>query len=72
MEKIPAYFSVFASLGKSALVEDDAMKEIGGFVCAMYGKPSYREVNKLRYDMFKARYQPKSANNHLNLMMDLI
>ena len=28
----------------------------------MYGKPSYREVNKLRYDMFKARYQPKSAN----------
>jgi len=53
--------SVFL-LRLESLVNDNAMKEIERFVCAMYGKPSYREVNKRRYDKFKARYQPKSTN----------
>ena len=62
MEKDPEYVNVFASLGKSDQVDEDAMLKIEKFVCSMYGKPSYRDVNKLRYDLFKTRYQPKSAN----------
>ena len=28
----------------------------------MYGKPRYKNVNKLRYDFFIQKYQPKSGN----------
>jgi len=31
-------------------------------MCALYGKPSYTDVNKLRYNMFEVRYQPKSTS----------
>jgi len=55
------FTETFGQLGLSDTVDEDTQKVIEQFVCAIYGKPLYRDVNKLRYDLFKARYQPKSA-----------
>jgi hypothetical protein len=62
VQKGPVYVDVFAALGNSALVDEDAMTQIERFVCAMYGKTAYSDVYKLHHGMIKTRYQPKSAD----------
>jgi len=56
---------VFESLGKSIVLMPSVMADLEWYVCAVYGKPKYTDVNKMRYDLFKARYQPNATNKRL-------
>lgn len=36
---------------------------IESYVCAMYGKSTYQDINKLRCDLFRSRYDVKSGKS---------
>ena len=43
---------IFATLGESFELSDDQFAKLERFVCALYGRPEIRDVNKLRYKLF--------------------
>ena len=47
MEQSPIFTSLFAHLGNSTTVDDDAISQLESFVCAMYNKAAYKDANKL-------------------------
>ena len=53
---------VFLDLGKTVTLSDEISVGLEKFVCAMYGRPSYSDANKLRYDLFSSRYEMKSES----------
>ena len=55
-----AYRSVFQCLGTTLSVSDDIVDQLEQFVCHMYGKSTYKDVNKVRWDIFKSRYGAKT------------
>ena len=60
-ERNPSFVSVFEELGKTINVPEIMIKDLEKFVCCMYGKPNYTNVNKLRYDLFAQKYQGRSG-----------
>jgi len=62
MEKSKEYTAAFGALGSSDSVDTNNLNVVEKFVCAVYGKPKYTDVNKLCYYLFRARYQPKSVS----------
>lgn len=52
-----AAFQLFGSAGLEVSNEDIGILE--RFVCTLYGKTGSRFVNKLRYDIFRSRYDSK-------------
>ena len=54
------HLEVFKELGKSIDVNESTLKGLETYVCAMYGKPTYSDINKLRFDLFSQRYQSKT------------
>ena len=54
----------FAKFGERQECSDDLLLEVENFVCYMYGKPNYSDVNKLRFDTFCKRSEIKG--NTLN------
>lgn len=61
IEKNQSFLNVFDKLGKTLDVTEDLLSELEKYVCSMYGKPKYSDVNKLRYDLFAQKYQGKSG-----------
>ena len=57
VEKSQEYRLMFAKFGQEQVCSDDLYKEAEQFVCVLYGKPKYTEVNKLRYDSFLNKCQ---------------
>lgn len=60
LEKHPEFVPVFSGLGEQNHVDEDTSRQLETFVCHMYGKPKYTDVNSLRTDIFRQKYQPKS------------
>jgi len=48
----------FLEVGTQAnVVSESAALELEKFVCAMYGKPTFSNTNKVRYKIFKSQYE---------------
>jgi len=56
------YVKVFQQLGEEASnLCDTDLSSLERFVCAMYGKPTYSDIDKVRCAMYQSRYEPKST-----------
>ena len=53
----PQSKSTFESLASNTDVSQATLDELEHFVCCMYGKSNYSDVNKLRYDMFRQKFK---------------
>ena len=70
LQSNPKFISVFHSLGSEAGSQFEVLTvlpDLERFVCSLYGKPSYASTDKLRYDMFKSRYEAKSSKNSVSI-----
>ena len=47
VEKNPSFLPVWYELGKTINVSETLFRDLGKFVCCMYGKPKYIDVNKM-------------------------
>lgn len=61
LKSFPHFKATFESLACHKDIPQTTYDELEHFVCCMYGKSGYTEVNKLRYDMFKQKFQPKNG-----------
>ena len=61
MRKNQLYRDIFETLGTKATVDPHVFSELEKFVCSMYGKHKYTDVNKLRCDMVNQRFCPGSS-----------
>lgn len=52
VEKNPVYMYTFAMLGENHEYSNDMLVSIEQFVCHMYGHRAYRNINKLRFDIY--------------------
>lgn len=57
VQKNPEYISTLAKLGQDHECTEELLYDIEKFVCCIYGKPKYSEVNKLRFDTFCKKNQ---------------
>ena len=60
VEKNESLMVAFFEPGKSTNIPDWLFGEFEKFVCSMYGKPKYTNVNKLRYNMVAKKHQSRS------------
>ena len=58
MESSPQYMEAFGQLGEGELVPADCTADIGEYVCAMYGKPTIKNVNAAHLALFEQSYEP--------------
>lgn len=57
------YLAAFQSFGSTSPdVSSDEVSVLERFVCALYGRTGSRTVNKLRYDIFRSRYDSKKSS----------
>ena len=51
---------VFQNIGLDGFCSNhDFMNGLESFVCCLYGKNKYTDINKARHDIFKSRYDAK-------------
>jgi len=43
------------------------VSSLEAFVCHMYGKPKYENVDSVRCDIFRSRYEPRTTNQALSM-----
>ena len=61
-----AALEAFKNIGTTAdIVSDSTLEEMEKFVCLMYGKSRYSDVNKLRYETFKTRYEVRAQERNV-------
>ena len=61
LEKYANFIPIFQNVGTPTFhLKENNLEELNKFVCCLYGRPAYIDVNKVRYDMFKTRYDSKS------------
>ena len=51
--------AIFGALGNSSHISSELLSNFERFVCAMYGKKTYSDINKVRYKLFKLKFHPK-------------
>ena len=66
MDKHPTFVQTFTSLGRNIILADSVITKLEHFVCAMYGYMQYTNINQLRYDMFRQKFQPKIGDTLSN------
>ena len=68
LRRYTQYVKVFQQLGEEAknLSEID-LSSLERFVCAMYGKPTFSDIDKVRCAMFQSRYEPKSSQKTFSI-----
>ena len=55
---------VFQNIGLDGFCSNhDFMNGLESFVCCLYGKNKYTDINKARHDIFKSRYDAKSKES---------
>jgi len=58
----------FKTVGTTpSVITETTVAELEKFVCCMYGKPSFNDVNKLRYEIFKSRYDVRTQRKTLSI-----
>lgn len=67
LEKNPEFLHLFQSFGTTATVDEDCFNGLQKFVCHMYGKSPSTDTNKVRYDIFKSRYEAKSVKDSFTI-----
>ena len=68
LQKFTKLIPVFQRLGATSdKLCDLDVKELQQFVCYMYGKTSHTDTNKVRYDIFTARYESKTEKNAFSI-----
>ena len=75
LEKHEEFVSTFVQLGEHPECSDQLLTEIEQFVCCMYGKPKYEDVNKLRFDTFCKKSEVKGTctpNSYNSIDMSLL
>lgn len=66
--KTPTALETFQSIGTTATdVSESKLVQVEKFVCAMYGKPSYSDVNEVRYEIFRSRYEMKPQKKTVSI-----
>ena len=51
----------FKNLGTTPnSISEAAAKDLEKFVCSMYGKPTFSDIDKLRYETFRSRYEVRT------------
>ena len=61
LEKYPEFMPFFQNLGMECSdVNDFLFDGLQRFTCCLYGKPSFVNVNKVRCNIFRSRYDAKS------------
>ena len=66
--KNPVFVDVFGTLGETDGVPEGSQIDLAKFICCMYGKPSYTDVNKLRHDLTRQKFHRESGSPFSNLM----
>ena len=56
-EKFPHFQKSLRELGQNWGLDERTMVDLEHFVCALYERARYHDVNKLRYDMFMGKCQ---------------
>jgi len=67
LQKQKQFISAFLHLGLSASVDEDTLLGIEHFVCGMYGRPTYKDINKLRHELFVSRYDVKTSGKTFSI-----
>lgn len=49
LKRNPRYFTVFSKLNDSSVVSRGSTADPEHFVCRLYGKHAYKDINRLRY-----------------------
>lgn len=62
LEKSLEFQEMFGLLGDQSEVSGQLISGLERFVCAMYGKSTTSEINKVRYELFKQKFNPKSSS----------
>lgn len=57
VEKNPDFVEILGKLGQEHACSSELQTGIERFICAVYGKPSYTDINKLRHDTFCKKNQ---------------
>ena len=58
LQSFPQFQSTFEALASNK-VSEATIDELEHFVCCMYGKSEYSDINKLRYDSFKQKFKAR-------------
>ena len=61
LQKYPEFMATFVLLGNSSHDSSNLRSDLEKFVCAMYGKKTCSNINKVRYELFKMKFHPKSG-----------
>jgi hypothetical protein len=68
LQRHPKFTTVFQELGTTPnTIPDSCYLEIERFVCLMYGRPSYADINKARCDIFQSRYVPQRNSQTISI-----
>ena len=67
MVKNANFVQLFQRIGSTTTVDNTMDDDIQHFVCCMYGKPTFRKTDKVRYEMFKSRSEAKSSKQTFNI-----
>ena len=65
MLKNNSHVEAMAKLGESEEVTSDLVRDIGRFVCALYGLPKVQKVDDARFASFQQKYAPMRKNQPL-------
>ena len=63
--KSPQYTHAMSQLGNQDDISSDVMLTIEAFVCALYGYPKDKDVDKVRNNMFRLKYAPQQEHDPL-------
>ena len=67
VEKNHQYIPTLSQIGQERQCSESLLNNMEAFTCAIYGGSTYRNINKLRYDIFLRKYSSSSANNVINV-----
>lgn len=64
LQRHAEFVPVFSRLGNSEEILEGDLTQLEEFVCKMYHPrtPTYSDINKLRIDSFRQKFQPKASN----------
>ena len=55
------WWSIFQEIGASLDISSQLLSSLERFVCSLYGRPTYKSVNRLRHDLVMERFKPASG-----------
>jgi len=67
LDRNPECFPMFHEMGSTPdVITETMLNAAEHFVCCMYGHPSYNDVNMLRFEIFKSRFESNTTNDKVS------